>query len=290
MTGTVKRPVLRYHGGKFRIASWIIKQLPEHRIYVEPFGGAGSILMRKPRSYAEVYNDLDGDVVNVFRVLRDPASAELLRRLCELTPFSRREFRDSYEPATDPVERARRTILRTYMSHGTTGRRGNTTGFRAKAYRQNQTGAVDWATWPSAVPAMVDRLSGVTIEERDAKLLIAQQDSTDTLFYVDPPYPWSTRQAEMRWRSRQDKAYAVEMTDDQHRELAEQLTRVDGLVVLSGYPCDLYDRECYPGWRRVERGAIADRGKRTTEVLWFNFDVDGSRIGSPYTMPRGLFA
>ena len=157
------RPVLRYHGGKWRLAPWILSFFPLHRIYVEPFGGAASVLLRKPRSFAEVYNDLDAEVVHVFRVLRDPAMAAVLREQLELTPWSRREFYDAYQPTEDPVERARRTIIRSFMSHGTTSRRRNRTGFRAKAYRQNQTGSQDWVNYPPMVEFFVERLRGVTM-------------------------------------------------------------------------------------------------------------------------------
>jgi len=120
---TVSRPVLCWHGGKFRLAPWVIAHLPPHRIYVEPFGGAASVLLRKPRAYAEVYNDLDGDVVNLFRVLRDAqAGARLIAQL-QLTPFAREEFLAAYEPADDPVERARRLVARSFMAFGTTGLR-----------------------------------------------------------------------------------------------------------------------------------------------------------------------
>jgi DNA adenine methylase len=128
-----ERPILRYHGGKFRLAPRIIAHFPPHRVYVEPFGGAGSVLMRKEPSFAEVYNDLDGEVVNVFRVLRDPDRAERLRTLLELTPWSRIEFRACYEPADDPIEQARRTIACSFMAHGSTSIRLNRTGFRNPA-------------------------------------------------------------------------------------------------------------------------------------------------------------
>src|SRR4051812_1578874 len=116
------RPVLRYHGGKWRIAPWIIEHFPPHLMYVEPFAGAASVLLRKPRVDFEVYNDLDTDVVNVFRVLRDPAAASQLAEQLSLTPWSRREFEVSYEISDDPVERARRTLIRSFMGHGTTWR------------------------------------------------------------------------------------------------------------------------------------------------------------------------
>src|SRR3954470_24963100 len=101
------RPALRYHGGKWKIAPWIISHFPPHRIYVEPFGGAASVLLRKHRAYAEVYNDLDDWAVNLFRLLGDEQSAERLRRLLELTPFARTEFecgRELGEASGDPIE------------------------------------------------------------------------------------------------------------------------------------------------------------------------------------------
>src|SRR5262245_6362382 len=125
------RPVMRYHGGKFRLAPKIIAQFPPHRIYVEPYCGAASVLMRKERSFAEVINDLDGEVVNVFRVLRDRDQAARLRDLVTLTPWARAEFELCYEPSDDPVEQARRTIARGFMAHGSTAARPSTTGFRA---------------------------------------------------------------------------------------------------------------------------------------------------------------
>lgn len=262
------RPVLRYHGGKWRLAPHIIPHFPEHRIYVEPFGGAASVLMRKPRSFAEVYNDLDGDVVNVFRVLRNASLAERLAWQLEMTPWSRAEFADSYEPTEDAVERARRTIVRCFMGHGTTSRRKNKTGFRGKAYRQNQTGAMDWVGWPEQIPAYVERLRGVTIECRPAVEVIAQQDEPDTLFYVDPPYVQETRTS-ITCPSRTDRAYAHDMETGDHAALAEVLRNVKGMVVVSGYHHESYEA-LYAGWRRVELRAWADGGHARTEVLWIN--------------------
>ncbi len=108
----VTRPVLRYPGGKYRIAKWIISYFPQHKFYVEPYCGAASVLMRKPRTEGEIINDLDGDVVNVFRVLRDPEQAKELERLVRLTPFAYEEYKRSYDATEDPIERARRTIFR----------------------------------------------------------------------------------------------------------------------------------------------------------------------------------
>jgi len=264
-----RRPVLRYHGGKWRLAPWIMSFFPEHKIYVEPYGGAASVLLRKPKVFAEVYNDLDGDVVNVFRILRDPVRARRLAELCYLTPWARDEFMLAYEPSDDPVEQARRTIARGYMAYGSTSRRIGRSGFRAKAYRRNQTGAQDWTAWPAQVESFIERLRGVTIEHRPALEVILQQDSDETLFYTDPPYPQSTRSA-IRCAGDVERAYACDMLDDDHRGLAEVLHCVKGMVVLSGYPCELYDLELYPDWRRHEREAMADAGQWRTEVVWLN--------------------
>lgn len=108
-----------YHGSKFRLAPWIISHFPEHKNYVEPFGGGGAVMLRKHPSYHEVYNDLKDEVVNVFRVLRDPDQAQELKRKIELTPFSCTEFERSYEANGDgPVEKARKTIVRSFMVWG----------------------------------------------------------------------------------------------------------------------------------------------------------------------------
>lgn len=261
------RPVLRYHGGKWMLAPWIISHFPAHRVYVEPFGGAASVLMRKPRSYAEVYNDLDGEVVNLFRVLRDPAQAAELERLVRLTPFARAEFVLSYEPSDDPMEQARRTIVRAFLGFGSDAASGAQTGFRSNSFGSNRSAPRDWMAYPDQVPVFAERLAGVQVECKPAVELVQEHDGPDTLFYVDPPYVEVTRS---QTTTGEGKGYRHEMADDDHRELAEVLHGVDGMVVLSGYPCDLYDRELYPDWHRVERKALADGARERTEVLWLN--------------------
>lgn len=264
----VTRPALRYHGGKFKLAPWIISFFPEHDVYVEPFGGAASVLLQKRPAKSEVYNDIADEIVNVFRVLRDPAQAARLARLVELTPFARSEFDLSYEPSDDPVEQARRTVIRSFMGHGSGAVYSkHATGFRT-GIRGSRTAsaASDLLTWPDAVQAFVDRLRGVSIESRDALYLMARCDGPGALFYVDPPYPHSTRGNARGVRQK----YAQELTDADHRRLASVLHDLDGMVVLSGYPCDLYDVELFSGWARSERQALADGGRKRTEVVWLN--------------------
>jgi DNA adenine methylase len=256
------RPVLRYHGGKWMLAPWLLEFFPAHRTYVEPFGGAASVLLRKPRAYSEVYNDLDGEVVNVFRVLRDPARGTALCRALELTPFARAEFVESYAPAADAVEQARRTIVRSFMGFGSASASGYVTGFRANSSRSGTTPAHDWRHYPAQVAAFVERLRGVVIENRAAVDVVRQHDSPETLFYVDPPYVAETRDV--------GGDYRHEMTDGDHAALAEVLRGAAGMVVLSGYPCDLYDRALYADWARHERRHLADGARERTEVVWCN--------------------
>jgi len=262
-----KRPILRWHGGKWLLAPWILQHLPQHRVYVEPFGGAASVLLRKPRSYAEIYNDLDGEVVNLFRVARD--RGDELRRALELTPFARDEFVDSYHETTDPLEQARRTVARAFMGFGSNAH-NKATGFRANSNRSGTTPAHDWRNYPQAFGDVIERLRGVCIENRDATSVMLAHDGDETVHYVDPPYVAATR----------DKGsdYRHEMTDADHEALAETLHGLRGAVVLSGYAGTLYER-LYSDWRRVERRALADGAKARTEVLWL----------SPRVSTTGLF-
>lgn len=258
MSELVTRPILRWHGGKWMLYPWISSQFPPHRIYTETFGGGASILLRKPRCYCEVYNDLDGELVNLFTVVRDRGTE--LKRALELTPFARTEFFAAYEPAEDPLERARRTVILTYMGFGSNSV-VKTSGFRSNANRSGTTPAHDWAHYPDCMDAMIERLRGIIIENRDAKEVMAANDGPDTLHYVDPPYVMETR-------SYGKGGYRHEMTDDQHRDLAAFLKELQGAVIVSGYPCDLYDHELYAGWERLERSAMADGARERTEVLW----------------------
>jgi DNA adenine methylase len=269
----VTRPILRYHGGKWRLAPWIITHFPAHRVYVEPYGGAGSVLMRKPRAYAEVYNDAWGTVVNVFRVLRDPVQAAELERQLRLTPFARDEFAETGDEYLDgitaPIELARRTILGSYAGFGSAATNARfATGFRANSNRSGSTPAHDWASYPDCIRAFAERLQGVVLENRPAVDVIRQHDSPDTLHYIDPPYPHNTRNFK-----RSNASYAHEITDDDHRALAEVLRSVKGMVCISGYHCDLYDNELYPDWHTAEKSTYGDGAVHRTEVLWMNYPI-----------------
>ena len=237
--GTLIRPVLRYHGGKFVLAPWIISHFPAHRIYVEPFGGAASILMRKAPAYADVYNDMDSEIVNVFHVLRDKTLAEQLTRQVRLTPYARAEFKSAYREAVCPVERARQTIVISFMGFGSAAHnRLHRTGFRGTAMRNGTTPAMDWKNWPEAIAFFTERLRGVTIENQDAFQLIPRHDSDRTLFYLDPPYPLETR----GMSNQRQKHYSHELATADHVRLAEIVRQLKGMVVMSSYPSALYKR------------------------------------------------
>lgn len=264
----IDRPVLRYHGGKFRIAPWVIEHFPPHRTYVEPFGGAAGVLLQKPRAYSEVYNDLDGDVVNFFRVLRDPAQLDRLLQVCVATPYARVEFEDAQEPVDDPIERARRLTIRAQMGFGSAGATKATTGFRIDTKREYETAQHLWAMYPDAIANAGQRLAAVLIENRPAIAVMAQHDYPDALHFVDPPYVHSTRVM----GAGKAGYYRHEMTDEQHVELLEFLNTLTGMVVLSGYRSELYDSRLQ-GWTRDETQSRASAGRggvARTEVLWLN--------------------
>lgn len=259
-----KRPILRYHGGKWKLAPWIIGHFPPHRIYVEPYGGGASVLIRKPRSYGEIYNDLDGDIVNLFRMVRE-RGAELCRAL-ELTPFARAEFLEAYEPSDDVLEQARRLVVRSFMGFGSLGASGQKTGFRADSNRSGTTPAHDWRNYPQRLPDLVERLQAVVIEEKDALAVMAQHDAQETLHYCDPPYVHETRSVGNPYCR---KGYRHEMTDEAHRWFGGVVRDLRGMVVVSGYDSPLYD-ELFGDWQQVRCSAHADGARDRTEVLWLN--------------------
>jgi DNA adenine methylase len=266
------RPVLRWHGGKWRLAPWIISHFPPHRVYVEPFGGAASVLLRKPRSHVEVYNDLDGEAVNLFRVLRDREAAVRLVELLALTPFAREEFLASYSLTGDPVEDARRFVARSFMGFGsnaacTTLNGRAQTGFRSNSNRSGTVPAREWTGLPHALYATVERLRGVIVENRDACDVMAAHDEERALHYVDPPYLHALRSPANP--SDLKHFYRHELTDGQHGALLDFLRSLDGMVVLSGYPSPFYD-DALPGWRKATVAALADGARERTEVLWIN--------------------
>ena len=255
---TRPRPVLQYYGGKWKLAPWIVRWMPPHRVYCEAFGGAASVLMTKPRSQHEVLNDLDREVVNVYAVLRDPGNSRLLAERLRLTPFARAELMDCYTPHEDPVEQARRTITRSYLGWPARPR----SGLRAETRRRGAITPTAWPSYPESVEQFTARLSGVVIECAPALEVMRRYDGPDTLHYLDPPYLPETR-------SPDSPGYRHEMDHEAHRLLLLAALDLQGLILLSGYRSDLY-REILgeAGWSCEIRRAYACGRHARTECLW----------------------
>lgn len=240
---------------------------PEHHTYVEPFGGGAGVLLQKPRSESEVYNDLDNEIVNVFRVLQDESLSAQLMKLLKLTPYARSEFDLSYEDTDNPVENARRVLIRSHMGFGLAGVIKHRTGFRLDSARKYGGAAHLWAEYPGQVKAFCERLQGVLIENRPSTDVLRNHDRPNTLFFVDPPYLHSERV--MGGNSRY---YNHEMTDDEHVELISQLASLEGMVILSGYDNELY-ADLLTGWQQHKTTARISAGRGTgirTECVWLN--------------------
>jgi DNA adenine methylase len=266
MTTTITRPALRYFGGKWRLAPWIMSHFPAHECYVEPFGGAASVLLRKQPSFVEVYGDLDDRLVNFFEVLRN--RADELMRVINLTPYSEREYLMSMTRHPDALEDARRYAVMHWQAINPRSSKTGMSGFRRiKSLTGYHSPADDWCDMGHLL-AIAERMKRVQIECRSAFDIIGIYDGPQTLFYVDPPYVHSTRVNGAR------QGYAHEMTDGQHEALAAVLKQCRGMVVLSGYSCEMYDR-LYDGWVRREQMAKLNGGTqgsnaKKTEVLWIN--------------------
>jgi DNA adenine methylase len=266
-TRDVPRAALHYFGGKWQLAPWIIGHMPPHRVYVEPFGGGASVLLRKPRSKVEVYNDADEEIVGIFRILQDPIQCHELFKRLRRTPYARTEFERAFQASDDPIERARRSIIRTYMSfhHEALFNPRKTTFANARHRHGGHCKAYEWSTYPRNLATVCRRLRGVVIECRDARRVIEDQDTADALFFVDPPYVTSTRSS---------SKYRHEMTDVDHAELLTQLRGIKGQAMVCGYASTLYD-DLLRGWRRLEHRHFAASGagaQPRTEILWISPD------------------
>lgn len=265
--------ILHYPGSKWSMADWIISHMPPHQTYLEPFFGSGAVFFNKPPSPLETINDLDGDVVNLFRVIRD--RPEELAQMVYWTPYSREEYYASYDmEGADELERARRFLVRCWMARG--AKTSDRTGWRHNidtAYSPNKPVAKQWIDMPAKICMITERLQGVQIENQPAIQLIQRYNRPDVLIYADPPYLLSTRSGRM---------YKHEMTDEDHAELLDVLDAHPGPVLLSGYANPLYD-ERLKHWHREEKQALAESGLVRTEVLWIN-PIAAESIGRQLTL------
>jgi DNA adenine methylase len=263
-----------WYGGKYSHLNWLLPLLPKTIHYCEPFGGSAAVLLNRDPSPVETYNDIDSEVVNFFHVLREQKDA--LIEAIGLTPFSREEFAMAIAQPKNvsDLERARQFFVRARQVRNglaqtaSTGRWANC----LLTSRAGMGGAVSrWLGSVEGLSEIVQRLLRVQIENAPAIEVIQRYDSPDTLFYCDPPYPHDSRG--------DTQAYAYEMTDEEHRELARVLRSAKGKVALSGYRCAIMD-ELYGDWNRVEATPknIMTSKQIRTEVLWVNYDIEKSTL------------
>jgi DNA adenine methylase len=263
-----RRIVFGWYGGKFSHLDWLLPLLPDAHHYCEPYAGSAAVLLNRRPAPVETYNDIDGEVVNFFKVLRE--DPEELTRLIKLTPFSREEF---YLAVTDSgrglsrMERARRFYVRARQARtglaqtATLGRWANC----RNTSRGGMSGVISrWFGGIEALSEIGERLLRVQIENRPATDVMRLYDGSNTLFYCDPPYLHETRGDR--------KAYAFEMNEAEHRDLASVLHRISGKAAISGYRCALMDR-LYKDWRRFdadEKHCHSIKQLRR-ECVWMNY-------------------
>lgn len=252
------KSILKYPGAKWKVADWILGYIPEHKVYCEPFFGSGAVFFKKEPSYIETINDIDGNIVNLFRVCRE--QPEALAKAMEFTPFSREEFIDCYDMTVgDAVERARRTLVRYHQSFGTSNS-------SKKSWRNVQTYggprvATAWNYLPGTILDCCERLKNAQIECVDAIKLLERYNSPDTLIYCDPPYLQTLRKKNL---------YAHELSEDRHIEMLEILKQSKSKIILSGYDNELYNNKL-SDWRTDTKSTTVQMGLHRTEKIWMNF-------------------
>lgn len=259
----IMKSILKYPGSKWRIADWILSYFPEHKVYCEPFFGSGAVFFNKVPSYIETINDINGDIVNLFKICRTYPIE--LSTLIKFTPYSREEFIKCYERSEDPLEQARRTIVRYHQSFGTSNS-------SKSSWKNVQKGggprtATMWNYLPDVVFEICDRLKNAQIENTDALTLIKRYNHKDTLIYLDPPYLSCLRKKHI---------YKNELSIDQHIELLKIIKTNKSKIIISGYDNDLYNRELST-WCTAERKTTAQMGLPRMEKLWINFEA-GSQL------------
>lgn len=255
--------LLNYPGAKWGMAAEIVSLMPPHRSYLEPFFGSGAVLFNKPQSAIETVNDIDGDIVNFFRVLRE--QPDRLAEAISLTPYAREVFDDAHaNRGTDAFDRAYRFAIRSKMGHGF--KTYQKTGFNVDVYARERSYCVScWNRMPADLLDAAVRLKCVQIENRPALDLIRRFNYENVLIYADPPYLLETRGG---------KQYQHEMTEQDHVDLLDALKQHKGSVIISGYPSEMYDREL-TGWSRITRKSYNQNAEQRTEVLWCNFETPG---------------
>lgn len=257
--------VLRYPGGKWNIAARIVDLIPKHHSYVEPFFGSGAVLFNKAPSDIETVNDLDSDVVNLFRCIhKDP---ERLAWLLMTTPFSREiydsQFTGCMKGQEDPCMGAAGFLVRCWQGHGFRTAGGKVGWKNDVVGRERAYALRDWCRLPGWVIEIVGRLRMVQIENRPALEVIKRFDHPGVFQYWDPPYLLGTRNR---------KQYKHEMSDGDHEELLRAAIASSAKIMISGYESEMYNGYLQ-GWHKKYFKSCAEQGRPRTEVLWMNYRI-----------------
>lgn len=252
------KAVLKYPGAKNQLATWILSHVPPHDVYLEPYFGSGAVFFNKVPARIETINDIDGNVVNFFRVLRENPNE--FARLVSLTPFSRDEYNAAFSDNGGDIERARKFAVRCWMGFGCGNFYRN--GFRSSQRSASPVTTRAWSGLTETIKEASIRLLNAQIENLPAAELIKRYDTDDVFIYADPPYLPGTRKGYL---------YRHEMDEQAHRELLELLLRHPGKVMISGYDSPLYNTTL-SSWRKVTRESRVEGGLRRTECLWMNYD------------------
>ena len=276
-TSNIRAP-FPWYGGKAYYAKWIISHFPDHQVYIEPFGGAANVLLRKRPSEVEVFNDLDDRITNFFAVIRDPESLASLERLAYLTPYSRTQFAELVEmpEPTEPVERAWWFFVLCRQARGGLGMSKLTPATWSTSLRPRRQMPEGISKYLSAIEGLTDvveRFRHTVIESLPATDIVEKYGkSSDVFFYCDPPYVPKTRS------KGQASTYHEEMSFEDHEALLSTLKGCSSRVMVSGYPSELYEREL-SGWSRESievKEKLANSGGLREEVIWMNWSNDNA--------------
>ncbi|AJK87666.1 MULTISPECIES: DNA adenine methylase [Lysinibacillus] len=252
--------ILNYPGSKWTMANWIIDHMPAHEVYLEPFFGSGAVFFNKQKKVVETINDIDCRLINMFTQMRDNPTE--LARLTHYTLYSRKEYELSQEKASNPLEDARRMLVRCWMAIG--GKTNSNVGWRRNVSENGPYNTYEWHDLQNRIFDAAARLKDVQIECKDAVQLINEYNRPNVLIYADPPYVHS---------SRVSKHYENEYSDTNHIQLLQVLKEHQGPVLLSGYDSDLY-KDILQGWNHktfeIKTGFTGDKRKTAVEVLWIN--------------------
>ncbi len=257
--------ILKYPGAKWRIAGWIIENMPTHHSYIEPFFGSGAVFFNKTPSNIETINDLDGEVVNFFEVVRD--MPKKLAAKIHMTPYARAVYENVYKELCNynqsKLDKALKFCIKINMSHGYRCNAKN--GWKNDVQGRERSYAVQvWNKLPEIIVQAAERLKEAQIEQRPAIEVIRRFNNPKCLIYCDPPYLLSTRRG---------KQYNVEMSDREHEELLHALLVSKSKVIISGYESDLYN-DTLKNWRKKTGFSLTQSMRKAKEVIWMNYDCE----------------